>query len=227
MRSAVLWKPFFIFLPFSIIFYFVHPTVVVLELVLCFWLVLPFFVNSLRSSSHLLFGLPTDLLVWRVGSSPGCHSNTLLFHLDWGKVMILRAILHFVLLCASIQHGSLCFSCVLLLLRYFVWWNQSILLLCQWHLFLRPLLLERIHRCPGLCLSLPANRLQFLCQIDSHCFRPSFHWAPLLFCHLKTSFSSCISFLSVWEGEASFVALFWSFFHASAWESMCHLHRSS
>ena len=66
--------------------------------------------NSLRSSSHLLLGLPTCLLAFLLLSSPGCQLNTLLFHLFVGRVMILLAIRHFCLLCTSIQHFTLCFS---------------------------------------------------------------------------------------------------------------------
>ena len=61
-------------------------------------------------SSHRLLGLPTCLPVRILVSSPGCQSKTFLFHLFWGRVTILRAILHFVLLCTSIQHGILYFS---------------------------------------------------------------------------------------------------------------------
>ena len=54
--------------------------------------------NSLKSSSHLLLGLPTCLLVLMLVSRPGCQLKTLLFHLFSGKEMILRAIRHFCLL---------------------------------------------------------------------------------------------------------------------------------
>ena len=66
--------------------------------------------NSLRSSSHLLLGLPTCLLVLMLVSRPGCQLKTLQAHLFSGREMILRAIRHFCLLCVSIQQVIFCFS---------------------------------------------------------------------------------------------------------------------
>ena len=84
--------------------------VVVRKIVFVFSCVSSMFRNSLKSSSHLLLGLPTCRLVLMLVSSPGCQSKTLLFHLfSFGKT-ILRAIRHFVLLCISSQHCILCFS---------------------------------------------------------------------------------------------------------------------
>ena len=81
------------------------------------------FMNSWRSSSHLLLGLPTYLLVLMLVSNPGCQLNTLRFHLFAGRVMILLAMRHFCLLCTSIQHFKLCFfmfssASLVLLLMY-------------------------------------------------------------------------------------------------------------
>ena len=94
---------------FFVIFYFVHPAVVILQIIFVFILSFSFH-EFLRSSSHLLLGLPTCLLALTLVSSPGCQLNTLLFHLFTGWVMILRAIRHFCLLGISIQHFILCFS---------------------------------------------------------------------------------------------------------------------
>ena len=100
-----------IVLPFLIIFYFIHPAVVVLQII--FVLLFSFF-NFHKFVQvvfpHLLLGLPTCLLALMLLSSPGCQLKTLLFHLFAGRVMILRAIRHVCLLCISVQHFILCFS---------------------------------------------------------------------------------------------------------------------
>ena len=67
------------------------------------------FVNSLISSSHLLFGLPTSLLVLILLSSPGCQSKFFLVHLSFCREANLLAIRHFSLLCVSIRHGIFIF----------------------------------------------------------------------------------------------------------------------
>ena len=70
----------------------------------------PGFMNSLMSSSHLLLGLPTNLLVLVLLSSPGCQSIFFLVHLSSGRDAILLAIRHFSLLCVSIQQSIFIFS---------------------------------------------------------------------------------------------------------------------
>ena len=111
-RPKIFYQIFinFSFFPFFIIFCFHHPAVIVHEVILCFLLCSSGFRNSLRSSSHLLLGLPTCLRVSMLLSSPGCQSKTLLVHLFSGREAILLAIRHFSLQCVSIQHGIFCFS---------------------------------------------------------------------------------------------------------------------
>ena len=67
------------------------------------------FKNSLMSSSHLFWCLPTGLRVLLLLSRPGCQSKIYLVHLSSGKDTILLAIRHFSLLSVSIQHGNFCF----------------------------------------------------------------------------------------------------------------------
>ena len=59
------------------------------------------------SSSHLFFGLPTGLLVLTLLFKPGCQSKILLVHRSFGRGAILFVILHFILVCVSIQQ-SIC-----------------------------------------------------------------------------------------------------------------------
>ena len=63
--------------------------------------------NSLISSSHLFFGLPTGLYVWCLMLRLGFHSTAFFAHLSFGSDAILVAKRHFALLCVSIQHGIL------------------------------------------------------------------------------------------------------------------------
>ena len=145
------------------------------------------FMNSLRSSSHLLFGLPTCLLALMLLSSPGCQLNTHRFHLCTGRVMILLAMRHFNLLCISIQHFILCFSACssasfVLLLMYSIqsssfsvasispsaysWEDTSL----SWFF-----------------LSLAPSLRLFLCRSCLLLFHPLFR-CPLLFCSLSFFF---------------------------------------
>ena len=61
------------------------------------------------SSSHLLLGLPTILLVLILLSSPGCQVKILMVHLSSGRDVILLVIRLFSLLCISVQHGIFIF----------------------------------------------------------------------------------------------------------------------
>ena len=63
------------------------------------------FMNSLISSSHLFRGLPTGLFVLMQLSRQGLHSAIFLDHRSSGIDALLIAILHFILLCVSIQKG--------------------------------------------------------------------------------------------------------------------------
>ena len=56
------------------------------------------------STSHLFLGLPIALLVLYFELSSGFHSAAFINHLSLGDVAILSASLHFILLCALIQH---------------------------------------------------------------------------------------------------------------------------
>ena len=67
-------KLFFVFFPFFVFFCLHHPAVVVREIVLYSFFFSLGFMNSLMSSSHLLLGLPTNLLVLFLLSSPGSQS---------------------------------------------------------------------------------------------------------------------------------------------------------
>ena len=58
--------------------------------------------NSLISSSHLLFGLPTNLFVWYLVLRPGFHFAAFFVHRSSGSDAILIARRHFILLCVSI-----------------------------------------------------------------------------------------------------------------------------
>ena len=83
----------------------------------------PVLLSSLMSSSHLLSGLPTNLLVLILLSRPGCQLKILLVHLSFGRNAILLAIRHFILLCVSIQKGIFIFfiyssASLVLLLMY-------------------------------------------------------------------------------------------------------------
>ena len=63
--------------------------------------------NSLISSSHLFFGLPTSLYVWCLMLKPGFHSAAFFAHRSSGSdaILIRR---HIILLCVcQIQHGIL------------------------------------------------------------------------------------------------------------------------
>ena len=63
--------------------------------------------NSLISSSHLFFGLPTGLYVWCLMLRLGFHSVAFFAHRSSGSDTILIAKRHSILLCAAIQHGIL------------------------------------------------------------------------------------------------------------------------
>ena len=121
--------------------------------------------NSLRSSSHLLLGLPTCLLVLMLLSSPGCQSKTLLVHLFSGREMILRAIRHF--------RSSVCFNPVCFFLFFHVFFSlfgapfdvfDPIFFVFSGVNFFHRHLPGKIRRCPGLCLSFVLSPLQFLCR---------------------------------------------------------------
>ena len=61
--------------------------------------------KSFISSSHLLFGRPTVLFVWYLVLRPGFHFAAFFVHHSSGNDAILTAKRHFILLCASTQHG--------------------------------------------------------------------------------------------------------------------------
>ena len=64
---------------------------------------------SLMSSSHHLRGLPPDRFVVMLLPRPGFHSVIFFDHRCSGRVAVLNAILHFILLCVSIQQGIFIF----------------------------------------------------------------------------------------------------------------------
>ena len=114
---------------FPLLFIF-HDFLPLLIHVSLFFISLPFVVsvssglrNSLISSSHLFFGLPTSLFAWYLVLRPGFHFAAFFVHRSSGSNAILIARRHFILLCASIQHG-------IWLISSFQW-----LSLCFFHVF--------------------------------------------------------------------------------------------
>ena len=115
---------FFFFFPFFVYFY--ASIIQLLLFVRSYFLpsfVSPGFVNSLMSSSHLLLGLPTNLLVLMLLSSPGFQSKICLVNLSFGRDAILLVIRHFSLLCVSTQKSIFIFfmyssASLVLLLMY-------------------------------------------------------------------------------------------------------------